>query len=301
MTRRPLASSEHEPFAGDSIGAARRRLALEFRRGGLDAPELDARIIVGHALGLDHTALAAQSGRMLAADEAGAIAALSARRLAREPVARLLGRKEFWGLPLKVNAETLLPRPETETVVEAALSAVDCDDRRAHALRIADLGTGSGALLLALLSELPNAFGVGTDISFAALRCARDNAAALGLSARASFVACDYGSALRGPVDILVSNPPYVARADIAGLQAEVRDFDPRRALDGGPDGLDGYRAIASHAAPLLAPDGILVLELGHGQLGPVTSIFAPAGLAPVAPRYDLAGIARALVMRVLP
>ena len=133
------------------------------------------------------------------------------------------------------------------------------------------------------------------------MRCARDNAAALGLSARASFVACDYGRALRRPVDILVSNPPYVARADIAGLQAEVRDFDPRRALDGGPDGLDGYRAIASHAAPLLAPDGILVLELGHGQLGPVTSIFAPAGLAPVASRYDLAGIARALVMRVLP
>jgi len=288
-------------LVGDSIGVARRRLALEFRRGGLDAPELDARIIVGHALGLDHTALAAQSSRMLAADEAGAIAALSARRLAREPVARLLGRKEFWGLPLKVNAETLLPRPETETVVEAALAAVDRDDRRARALRVADLGTGSGALLLALLSELPKAFGVGTDISFAALRCARDNATALGLSTRASFVACDYGSALRGPVDLLVSNPPYVARADIAGLQAEVRDFDPRRALDGGPDGLDGYRAIASHAVPLLAPDGILVLELGQGQLGPVTSIFAPAGLAPVAPRYDLAGVARALVMRVLP
>jgi release factor glutamine methyltransferase len=114
-------------------------------------------------------------------------------------------------------------------------------------------------------------------------------------------VACDYGRALRAPVDILVSNPPYVARADIAGLQAEVRDFDPRRALDGGPDGLDGYRAIASHAADLLAPDGILVLELGHGQLGPVTSIFTPVGLAPVAPRYDLAGIARALVMRALP
>jgi len=288
-------------LVGGSIDAARRRLTLEFRRRGLDAPELDARIIVGHALGLDHTALAAQSSRMLAADEAGAIAALSARRLKREPVARLLGRKEFWGLPLKVNAETLLPRPETETVVEAALTAVDCDDRRARALRVADLGTGSGALLLALLSELPNAFGVGTDISFAALRCARDNAAALGLSTRASFVACDYGRALRGPVDLLVSNPPYVARADIAGLQAEVRDFDPQRALDGGPDGLDGYRAIASHAAPLLAPDGILVLELGHGQLGPVTSIFAPAGLAPVASRYDLAGIARALVMRVLP
>jgi len=301
VTRRTLAGSGHDPFAGGSIGAARRRLTREFRRGGLDAPELDARIIVGHALGLDHTALATHSSRMLAADEAGAIAALSARRLAREPVARILGRKEFWGLPLKVNAETLLPRPETETVVEAALTALDCEGRKSRPLRVADLGTGSGALLLALLSELPCASGIGTDISLAALRCARDNAAALGLSARASFVACDYGRALRGPIDILVSNPPYVARADIAGLQAEVRDFDPRRALDGGPDGLDGYRAIATHAARLLAPDGILVLELGHGQLDPVTSIFVPAGLAPAAPRYDLAGIARALVMRVLP
>src|SRR5215813_9222585 len=147
-------------------------------------------------------AVSTQSSRMLAADEAGAIAALSARRLAREPVARILGRKEFWGLPLKVNAETLLPRPETETVVEAALTAIDGDDRRARALRVADLGTGSGALLLALLSELPSASGVGPDISFAALRCARDNAAAVGLSARASFVACDYAIALRGPVDV---------------------------------------------------------------------------------------------------
>jgi release factor glutamine methyltransferase len=298
---RTLAGSQHDPFVGASIDAARRRLAREFREGGLDAPELDARIIVGHALGLDHTALAAQSSRRLASEEAGAIAALSARRLKREPVARILGRKEFWGLPLKVNAETLLPRPETETVVEAALAALDCEHRKSGALRIVDLGTGSGALLLALLSELPSACGIGTDISFAALRCARDNAAALGLSARASFVACDYATALRGPVDVLVSNPPYVARADIAGLQAEVRDFDPPRALDGGPDGLDGYRAITPHAARLLAPDGVLALELGQGQLGPVTSILAGAGLAPVAPRYDLAGIARALVLRPLP
>ena len=186
-------------------------------------------------------------------------------------------------------------------MVEAALAALDCEHRKSPALRIVDLGTGSGALLLALLSELPSACGIGTDISYAALLCARDNAAALGLSARASFVACDYATALRGPVEVLVSNPPYVARADIAGLQAEVRDFDPPRALDGGPDGLDGYRAIAPHAARLLAPDGILVLELGQGQLGPVTSILAGAGLAPVAPRYDLAGIARALVLRALP
>ena len=297
----PLAEAEPNVLAGISIEAARRELARGFGRRGLEAPALDARIIIGYALGLDHTALAAQSSRVLTPDDAGAIAELSARRLAREPVARIVGRKEFWGLPFKVNADTLVPRPETETVVEAVLAALDCDRRKSSAPHIVDLGTGSGALLLALLSELPRACGIGTDISFAALRCARDNADIFELSARVSFAVCDYGSALAGPADVIVSNPPYVARADIADLQAEVRDFDPQRALDGGSDGLDGYRAIASHAAPLLAPDGILVLELGHGQLGPVTSIFAPAGLAPVAPRYDLAGIARALVMRVLP
>jgi release factor glutamine methyltransferase len=293
----PAAGDGHGQLAGVSLERARRRLAQEFRRHGVEAPELDAGLIVGHVLGLDRAALAAQSRRPLAPEEADVIAALSARRLVREPVARILGRKEFWGLPFKLNPETLLPRPESETVVEAALAAIDGKKRRSRALRIADFGTGSGALLLALLSELPNAYGIGTDISLAALQCARDNAAALGLSAHVSFAACNYGSALTGSFDLLVSNPPYVARADITGLPAEVRDFDPRRALDGGPDGLDGYRAIASQAPSLLAPSGVLVLELGWGQLGAVTAIFAAAGLAPGGPQHDLAGIARALVV----
>jgi release factor glutamine methyltransferase len=299
-TGRVAMAGSHE-FDGVSVEAARRRLAREFRAHGLDAPELDARILVGHALGLDHAALAVQSGRLLATAEAGAIAAVAARRLAREPVARIVGHKEFWGLPFKLNAETLVPRPETETVVEAALAAAEGEDRKLRQLRIADLGTGSGALLLALLSELRTASGIGTDTSLAALGCARDNAAALGLCARASFVACDYGAALKGPVDLLVSNPPYVARPDIAGLQPEVRDFDPRGALDGGPDGLDGYRAIAAQARRLIAPKGVLVLELGRDQASPVASIFAPVGLAPVAWRHDLSGMVRALVMQTLP
>ena len=300
MTRlaSPLAEAEPNVLVGTSIETARRQLARGFCRRGLETPALAARIIIGHALGLDHTALAAQSSRGLTADEAGAIAGLSARRLAREPVARIVGRKEFWGLSFKVNADTLVPRPETETVVEAALAALDCDGRKSSALHIIDLGTGSGALLLALLSELPRAYGIGTDISFAALRCARDNADILGLSARVSFAVCDYGSALAGPADVIVSNPPYVARADIAGLEAEVRDFDPRRALDGGPDGLDGYRAIASDARRLLSPGGILVVELGQGQRDAAASIFAATGLEPVAAQHDLSGIPRALVMR---
>ena len=294
----PLAEAEPNVLAGISIEAARRELARGFGRRGLEAPALDARIIIGYALGLDHTALAAQSSRVLTPDDAGAIAELSARRLAREPVARIVGRKEFWGLPFKVNADTLVPRPETETVVEAVLAALDCDRRKSSAPHIVDLGTGSGALLLALLSELPRACGIGTDISFAALRCARDNADIFELSARVSFAVCDYGSALAGPADVIVSNPPYVARADIADLQAEVRDFDPRRALDGGPDGLDGYRAIASDARRLLSPGGILVVELGRGQRDAAASIFAATGLELVAARHDLSGIPRALVMR---
>jgi release factor glutamine methyltransferase len=286
--------------SGVSVETARRSLAQKFRQCGIETPELDARLIVGHALGLDHAALTAASRRVLTTAEADALLALQARRLAREPVARILGRKEFWGLPFKLNGETLVPRPETETVVEAALAAIDDEDRRSHALRIADLGTGSGALLLALLSELPSACGIGTDISAGALGCARDNAAALGLAGRAAFVACDYASALDGPIDLLVANPPYVARGDFAALPGEVRDFDPRRALDGGPDGLDGYRAIAADARRLLAPAGVLVLELGFGQLSTVTSLLPAAGLAPAAMRQDLAGVVRALVIRLL-
>jgi release factor glutamine methyltransferase len=291
-----IACQEPRIDGGVSVNAARRSLAREFRRRGLDAPELDARLLVGHTLGLDHAALAAQSSRALTTEEAGVLAALAQRRLTREPVARILGHKEFWGLSLALNAETLLPRPETETVVEAALAALS--ERERAALRIADLGTGSGALLIALLSELPGAFGVGTDISEAALACARGNAQVLGLGTRAAFVACDYGAALAGEVDLLVSNPPYVARGDIATLQSEVRDFDPRRALDGGPDGLDGYRAIAADAQRLLSGAGILVLELGQGQSEAVTALFAAAGLAPETVKNDLSGVVRALILR---
>ena len=286
-------------FAGhDTVGVARHKLTQAFRQAGLDTPELDARLLVGHALALDHAALAAQADRRLTDAESDAIAALGRRRLNREPVARILGVKEFWGLLLSLNAETLVPRPETETVIEAALAAFGGD--RGREWRMADLGTGSGALLLALLAELPSARGVGTDISAAALACARDNAAALGLRRRADFVACDQGSALGGGFDLVVANPPYVRSGDIAGLQPEVRDFDPLRALDGGPDGLSAYRAIAADARRLLASRGVLVVELGDGQLGVVTSLFAAAGLQPVAAaRRDLAGIPRALAVKV--
>jgi release factor glutamine methyltransferase len=278
-----------------TVGAARHALAAKLRAGGIETAELDARILMGHALALDHTALAAAASRRLGADEEDSIATLARRRLGREPIARILGCKEFWSLPLRIDAATLVPRPETETVVEAALAAVDARGARRRPLRIADLGTGSGALLLALLTELPDAFGVGTDLSAAALRVARGNAESAGL-ARAAFVACDMAAALGAPFDVVVSNPPYVATGDIAGLAPEVRDFEPHRALDGGADGLDFYRAIAAAAPALLARDGVLVVEFGIGQAEPVAALLAAAGLAPSAPRPDLNGVPRALV-----
>lgn len=280
-----------------TVAGARRAWANKFRAYGLDSPELDARILVGHALGLDHAALAAADARVLGGEEEAAIAALARRRLAHEPVARILGWKEFWSLPLRVGAATLVPRPETETVVEAALAAIEAHGPRSRPLRIADLGTGSGAILLALLCELPNAFGVGSDTSASALLIALDNARRLGI-ARARFVACDMAAALCGTFDLIVSNPPYIASGDMAALPPEVRDFDPPRALDGGPDGLDLYRAIAAAAPALLAPDGALVVELGGGQADAVATLFAGTGLAPLPPRTDLNGVPRALTAR---
>jgi release factor glutamine methyltransferase len=280
-----------------TVAEARRALAATLHAGGLDTPDLDARILLGHALGLDHAALAAAATRRLGVDEENAVAALANRRLAGEPVARILGYKEFWSLPLRVDAATLVPRPETETVVEAAFAAIDAGGPRSRNLRIADLGTGSGALILALLSELPNAFGVGTDASTKALAVARDNARRLA-QIRARFIACDVAAALRGPFDAIVSNPPYIASGDIAALAPDVRDFDPHFALDGGADGLHFYRTIAAAAPTLLAPGGVLVVELGIGQAEPVAHLFAAAGLAPSPPYPDLNGTPRALVAR---
>jgi release factor glutamine methyltransferase len=278
-----------------TIAETRRVVAARFRAAKFASPDLDSRILIGHALGLDHAALAAAGPRNLAAHEDKTIGALVDRRLAGEPVARIIGRKEFWSLPLGVNAATLVPRPETETVVEAALAAIDARGSRSRRLRIADLGAGTGAIVLALLSELPNAFGVGTDISIQALAAARANARDLALT-RASFVVCDMAAALRGPFDLIVSNPPYIPSADIATLDVEVRNFDPHQALDGGADGLDYYRAIAAAAPALLTPGGALVVELGVGQVEPVVALFAAAGLAPSPPRNDLNGMPRALV-----
>ena len=285
-------------LAGQTVETARRALATRFRQQGIDSAELDARLLTGGAFGLDLTGLIAATTRIVTPDEAAHLENFLQRRLLGEPVARILGVKEFWGLTLNLSAATLVPRPDTETVVELALEVCRRQERR----RIADIGTGSGAILLALLSELPDATGVGTDISLEALRMARNNAARLGLTQRAAFVACNYTAALSGPFDLIVSNPPYIRSADIAGLDREVREYDPPRALDGGPDGLAAYRAIAPDAARLLAPGGTLIVEAGYGQSGPIAELMSASGLTPdVPPKADLAGIPRAVAGRRLP
>ena len=287
---------------GQTIDAVRRRLAAHFNAAGLGSAELDARLLVAAALRLDLTGLIAAGKRPLTPDEAGLIETFAARRLRREPVARILGEKEFWGLPLKLSAETLVPRPDTETVVELALEMLGDEQTLSGALRTLDIGTGSGAILLALLSERPGSFGIATDISEAALRTARENAASLGLASRAAFVACSFASALKGPFDLVVSNPPYIRSADIAQLAEEVRAYDPRAALDGGPDGLAAYRALIPEAAQLLSDGGVLVVEAGYGQAREIEGMMTAAGLAVTGPpQADLAGIPRAVGGRKMP
>ena len=290
-----------ECCAGQTVETARRSLTARFKSGGIDSPELNARILVGAALGLDLTGMIAAATRPVTAAEAARLEDFAGRRLRGEPVARILGSREFWGLPLQLSAATLVPRPDTETVVALALQMLRARPD-ADRPRIADIGTGSGAILLALLSELPDAMGVGTDISAAALRTASANARNLGLARRAAFVACDYVSALSGPFDLIVSNPPYIRSAEIKDLASEVRDHDPLGALDGGSDGLNAYRALVPQAVRLLARGGTLALEVGHDQGADVEQLMAVAGLTLRGPpRTDLAGIPRAVAGRKLP
>jgi release factor glutamine methyltransferase len=285
--------------AGIGVDEAQRLLAKSFALAGIESGMTDARALIGAALRLSRAQLLAQSDRILEPREIAAISALAARRLKREPVSRILGRKEFWSLMLDVTPDVLVPRPDTETVVEAALDYIVRGGLRLEKLRILDIGTGSGALVLALLEELPNAHGVGTDISTAALHVARGNAERLGLAPRCSFVACNIADGVQGRFDLIVSNPPYIARGAVAALDPEVRDYDPRLALDGGADGLDVYRAIAAAAPALLAPGGRLIVELGAGQAGLVTALFASEMIEVLSVRDDLGGIPRALAARL--
>jgi release factor glutamine methyltransferase len=270
-------------------------LAAELAAAGIDDARSEAWLLLSAATGCSRAALVAGAVDGLSPAEEERLATLAARRLRREPMAYILGSREFWSLPFQVGPAVLVPRPESETVVEAALAEIA--DRGAP-LRILDLGTGSGCLLLALLSELPHARGLGIDRSAAALAVASTNAERLSLAGRAAFRESDWGRDLAGPFDLIVSNPPYVARADAASLAPEVLAFEPEDALFAGADGLCAYHALAPDCARLLAKDGVACLEIGQGQAAAVEGIMRRHGLRLVASRPDLAGIERCLVLR---
>jgi release factor glutamine methyltransferase len=281
--------------AAETVGTATRRLAAELAAAGIDTAGLDARLLVGHALGLTREQLVLRHERTLSRDEAKRIAVLAGRRLAGEPVARIVGEKEFYGLAFALNAATLVPRPETETLVEAVLERLRRADAPTSPL-IVDLGTGTGAIAISLLKALPRAHAVATDRSPAALGMAWTNARRHGVVDRLRLVVGDFSAMIGRGVDALVSNPPYIRSAHIDGLAREVRCHDPRLALDGGVDGLDAYRRIIADADRILAPNGAVFLEVGAGQSEAVAAIGTDAGLNCIGFRRDLSGVERVVM-----
>jgi release factor glutamine methyltransferase len=275
--------------------------AQMLRQAKMESPELDARVLLCHAAGLSHEDYVGQPDRPLSAASASRFTALVERRLAGEPVSRILGFREFYGRDFRIDRNTLDPRPDTETLIEAALDLVARKQLAGAPLEILDLGTGSGAILLTLLAELPCARGLGADLSLGALSVARANAEALGVAARARFVVSDWLEGIAGGFDLIVANPPYIASGAIAGLAPEVRLHDPKLALDGGADGLAAYRAIAASASRVLRSGGSLLVEIGPDQADAVLALFKQNGLRADASDgvwRDLAGRARVVAGR---
>ena len=281
--------------AGLSRGEALRRLRLSFSEAGIDNPGLDARLLTAAVLGLDDAVLVAHPAIPLDREQADRLSAYAVRRLQREPVARIIGHKEFWSIPFDVSEGTLIPRPDTETLVELVLAHIG--DRTAP-LKILDLGTGSGCILIALLSELPNATGLGIDCSADAVATAERNAARAGVGGRARFQFGDWAMGLTGPFDVIASNPPYIPTKIISTLEQDVQRHDPMKALDGGEDGLSAYRTILSQAPAILAHHGLTAFEIGQGQGDDLARIAIDSGFYEVERRRDLSGIERALSFR---
>ncbi len=285
------------PDTAPTVGAVIERLKRQFTEHGVASPAEDARILTGGLLGLDLTALIVHADRPVSDDDEARISAAANRRCCGEPVHRILGARGFFGLDIRLSEATLEPRPDTETLVETALPLAREAVARTGGCSILDLGTGSGAIGLALLTGVGAATGVATDISAVALRTARLNAGRLGLADRFETVESDWFAAVSGTFDLIVSNPPYIPSGEIAGLEPEVRNFDPRWALDGGADGLDAYRAIARGAAGHLRSGGQLVLETGFDQHAAVIRLFDDCGFACRARVRDLGGRDRVLVL----
>jgi release factor glutamine methyltransferase len=257
---------------------------------------IDTRLLLAEAVGEPRLSLSWHGERPVSPDAAQRFEAWLVRRMAGEPVGRIIGHREFWGLSFKLSPDTLEPRPDSETLIEAALEALG--PRREQPLTILDLGIGTGCLLIALMSECPQARGIGVDVSEAALRTARANAHAAALAARCHWIASDWDAAINLSADIILSNPPYIASGEIAGLARAVRAHDPMRALDGGADGLAAYRRLGNALPRLLAPEGTAIIELGIDQQASVSALFESQGLTTVSCRKDLGGLPRALVLR---
>jgi release factor glutamine methyltransferase len=271
--------------------AARDRL----KDAGVDSPVIDSRLLVEAAAGVSRADLVTDPHRPLDAEQAERLDAYVARRARREPVSHILGRKGFWKIMLNVDSRVLTPRPETEVIVDHALRAFD----EQEAFDVLDLGVGSGAILLAILAERPRARGVGVEVSDDALAVARDNAAGLGLERRTALLRGDWTAGLAGDAfDLVVANPPYVRTGEIEGLAPEVRDHEPRLALDGGEDGLRAYRVLAPEVLRVLKPGGLFLVETGHDQGEAVAALFAAAGGQAVNVLKDLSDRERVVIGR---
>jgi release factor glutamine methyltransferase len=258
------------------------------REAGVDTPELDARLLMGAALGMTREHMLIHATARLNQPQVDRVLGFIARRVAREPVSRILGKREFWSLDFALAPATLDPRPDSETLVEEALSGIA--DRQAS-LSVLDLGTGTGCLLLAILSELPKASGLGIDQSEEAVATAAANARRL--VPRARFAVGDWGIGLSDRFDLVISNPPYIPDGEIDALAPEVAQFEPRAALTGGPDGLDAYRSIVPQLAGLLKPGGRAIFEVGAGQAPAVAALLTVAGFDRIGMRHDLGGVER--------
>jgi release factor glutamine methyltransferase len=260
-------------------------------KAGSPTAALDARLLLQQAAGLSHEALIADPERPVAPEAAATFDEFLKRRLVGEPVSRILGEREFYGRSFKVTPATLDPRPDTETLIEAALPFMARD----KGCRLIDLGTGTGIIAVTLLAERPQAHAVMTDISAEALAAAATNAERHGVLERATFAPGSWFAGAKGPFDLILSNPPYIAQAILPTLAPEVRNFDPETALVGGVDGLAAYRAIAQAAGPFLAPNGHVLVEIGEGQALEIVDIFGKQGFASVNQWRDLAGHVRVL------
>ena len=272
--------------------------AERLRAAGVESPRREARLLLAHVLGLRPEQIVSENFSLQGAQFRGRFEAAVVRRAQREPLAYIIGRREFWSLDFEVGPSVLIPRPESEIMVEEALKLFPV---AGAPLRVADIGTGSGCLLLAFLSERTEAEGLGVDISEEALGIAKRNAARLGLGGRTQFLRNDWISGLSGTWEVIFINPPYIVEGELDGLEPEVSRYEPRTALDGGPDGLCAYRRIAASLRPRLAPGGRVFLEVGQGQAEPVERIFSEKGLNVEGTVFDLAGIPRCLVVIASP